>query len=294
MRLAATHPGVTVEEVIENTGFELVVPARVGVNDPPSETELSLLRELGTLGGGEWPTGGLYVVAGRNNQGSLFKLTEQEYEIIRSVIDEANIPAKPEIEFYDKKKAMQGLFLAEAQFDEMLEDIVKEHTDVDFILHGPGWWSCMSSVVPSDEAYPKGPITEPGRTPYLLESYENIYGDISAGSGYNALSRDLEFAKGFVKKLSRKLIYGTDMNDFFTPQEVHIKLLEGLGLTEEANEKMKRMLEEGKLDDKYVELETSTVNMPPVEIMFGAGMDAMEFTIKDMLGNILPKKTKSR
>jgi len=119
---------------------------------------------------------------------------------------------------------------------EGLEGIVKEHTDVDFILHGPGWWSCMSSVVPLDEAYPKGPIMKPGRTPYLLENYDNVYGDISAGSGYNALSRDLEFAKGFVKKLSRKLIYGTDLNDFFSPPEVHIKLLESLELTEEDNE----------------------------------------------------------
>jgi len=119
---------------------------------------------------------------------------------------------------------------------EGLEGVVNEYTDVDFILHGPGWWSCMSSVVPPDEAYPKGPVMKPGRTPYLLENYENVYGDISAGSGFNALSRDLEFAKGFVRKLSRKLIYGTDLNDFFSPQEVHMKLLDSLELAEEANE----------------------------------------------------------
>ncbi|HOC00915.1 MAG TPA: AAA family ATPase [Verrucomicrobiota bacterium] len=55
-----------------------------------------------------------------NNQGSLFKLTEQEFEIIRSLIDETNIAVPITIESYDKKKAMRGLFLAEAQFDEML------------------------------------------------------------------------------------------------------------------------------------------------------------------------------
>jgi hypothetical protein len=55
-----------------------------------------------------------------SNQGSLFKLTEQEYEIIRSLIDDTNIPVKIEIEPYDKKKAMKGLFLAEPQFDDML------------------------------------------------------------------------------------------------------------------------------------------------------------------------------
>lgn len=45
MRLAATHPGVTVQEVIENTGFELIIPENVPVNDPPSAEELRLLRE---------------------------------------------------------------------------------------------------------------------------------------------------------------------------------------------------------------------------------------------------------
>src|SRR4030043_27846 len=36
MRLAATHPGVTVQEVIENTGFELIIPYKGPVNDPQS------------------------------------------------------------------------------------------------------------------------------------------------------------------------------------------------------------------------------------------------------------------
>ena len=45
MRLAATHPGVTVQEVVENTGFELIIPENVPVNEPPSAEELRLLRE---------------------------------------------------------------------------------------------------------------------------------------------------------------------------------------------------------------------------------------------------------
>ncbi len=55
-----------------------------------------------------------------NHQGSLLRLTEEEYDIIRSLIDEAEIPVTAQIETYDKKRAMKGLFLAEAQFDEML------------------------------------------------------------------------------------------------------------------------------------------------------------------------------
>jgi len=45
MRLVATHPGVTVQEVIDNTDFELIIPEHVGVNEPPGVEELRLLRE---------------------------------------------------------------------------------------------------------------------------------------------------------------------------------------------------------------------------------------------------------
>ncbi|MBM3287041.1 MAG: 3-oxoacid CoA-transferase [Candidatus Eisenbacteria bacterium] len=45
MRLKAVHPGVTAEEVIKNTGFDLVIPGTVDNNAPPSAEELRLLRE---------------------------------------------------------------------------------------------------------------------------------------------------------------------------------------------------------------------------------------------------------
>ena len=45
MKLLAVNPGVTVEQVKENTGFELVIPDRVEENAPPSSEELRLLRE---------------------------------------------------------------------------------------------------------------------------------------------------------------------------------------------------------------------------------------------------------
>ena len=45
MRLKATHPGVSVEDVVAATGFELIIPGKVEVNAPPSAEELRLLRE---------------------------------------------------------------------------------------------------------------------------------------------------------------------------------------------------------------------------------------------------------
>jgi len=45
MRLKATHPGVTIEEVVANTGFELIIPDKIDANLAPSAEELRLLRE---------------------------------------------------------------------------------------------------------------------------------------------------------------------------------------------------------------------------------------------------------
>jgi acyl CoA:acetate/3-ketoacid CoA transferase beta subunit len=46
MRLVSVHPGVEVEDVVANTGFELVVPADVATTREPTDEELRLLREV--------------------------------------------------------------------------------------------------------------------------------------------------------------------------------------------------------------------------------------------------------
>jgi glutaconate CoA-transferase, subunit B len=45
MVLLATHPGVTVDQVVAETGFELIIPADVGQNEAPTEEELRILRD---------------------------------------------------------------------------------------------------------------------------------------------------------------------------------------------------------------------------------------------------------
>lgn len=45
MTLLSVHPGVSVEEVKENTGFELFIPDEVPVTDSPTLEELRLLRD---------------------------------------------------------------------------------------------------------------------------------------------------------------------------------------------------------------------------------------------------------
>ncbi|OPX40150.1 MAG: HslU--HslV peptidase ATPase subunit [Desulfobacteraceae bacterium 4484_190.1] len=59
-------------------------------------------------------------------------------------------------------------------------------------------------------------------------------------------------------------------------------------------EKLRRMLKKGKLDERYVELEVANTNMPMVEIFSSAGIEEMEFNIKEIFGNMFPPKKKKR
>ncbi len=45
MRLKSIHPGITVEQVLDNTGFELIVPDEVPTTPGPTPDELRTLRE---------------------------------------------------------------------------------------------------------------------------------------------------------------------------------------------------------------------------------------------------------
>lgn len=59
-------------------------------------------------------------------------------------------------------------------------------------------------------------------------------------------------------------------------------------------EKLRKMLREGKMDNRYVDLDVSDRAMPVVEIFSNVGMEEMGINFKDMLGNLLPKSTKRR
>jgi ATP-dependent HslUV protease ATP-binding subunit HslU len=59
-------------------------------------------------------------------------------------------------------------------------------------------------------------------------------------------------------------------------------------------DKLRRLLRSNKLDGRYVELETANRTVPMVEIFSGAGLEEMEFNLKEVFGNIFPSKKKRR
>ncbi len=84
-----------------------------------------------------------------------------------------------------------------------------------FIGHAQTWWANIDKDYRDDASnlYPRGPVRPGGLTDRYLSDYPNMYGDLSAGSGLNALTRDEEHTRDFLKRHQDKLIYGSDCND---------------------------------------------------------------------------------
>jgi ATP-dependent HslUV protease ATP-binding subunit HslU len=59
-------------------------------------------------------------------------------------------------------------------------------------------------------------------------------------------------------------------------------------------EKLRTMLRDGKMDNRYVDLDVSDRSMPMVEIFSNVGMEEMGINFKDMLGGMMPKNVKRR
>ncbi len=66
------------------------------------------------------------------------------------------------------------------------------------------------------------------------------------------------------------------------------------GPAHETREKLRQRLREGALDDRTVEIDVANRSMPMVEILGGQGMEEIQENLKDMLGNLLPQRTKRR
>ncbi len=61
----------------------------------------------------------------------------------------------------------------------------------------------------------------------------------------------------------------------------------------DTRQKLRKLLREGKLDERYVDIEVTSKNMP-IQVFSPSGMDEMDMNISDMIGNLFPKKTKQR
>ena len=88
--------------------------------------------------------------------------------------------------------------------------MLEKYPKTKFVGHADAFWANVSADYQNQEAYPSGPIVRGGITDKLLAEYPNMYGDLSANSGNNALSRDSAFTADFLARHQDKLMFGSD------------------------------------------------------------------------------------
>ncbi len=94
-----------------------------------------------------------------------------------------------------------------------LEMILRSMPKLILLGHGPAFWSEMGvlETVADRGGYPRYPIKAEGAVPKLFRRYPNLWGDLSAGSGYNALTRDRAYGIKFLNEFQDRLCFGTDI-----------------------------------------------------------------------------------
>lgn len=93
-----------------------------------------------------------------------------------------------------------------------LETCLQRFPKLKFFGHSQAFW-CEIGTYRGQHVrfgYPTGPVKE-GRIPQLMRKYPNLYGDLSAGSGCNALMRDRAHAAKFLTEFQDRLMFGMDI-----------------------------------------------------------------------------------
>ncbi len=115
-----------------------------------------------------------------------------------------------------------------------LERVLVECPETNFLGHAPGFWAHIGDdeqFLKTD--YPTGEIESEGKIAKLLRKYSNLYCDISAYSGFNALSRDAEYTKKFILEFENRIIYARDCYDNY-----HRDVIERLDLNADIKDKI--------------------------------------------------------
>ncbi len=104
-----------------------------------------------------------------------------------------------------------------------LEHTLQRYPNLKILGHGPVFWAELAKLkTPGERAFIfkhgggqvgylcSEPITEEGVVPALFRRYPNLYGDLSDGTCYNAITRDSEYGPKFLEEFSDRLLFGTD------------------------------------------------------------------------------------
>lgn len=94
-----------------------------------------------------------------------------------------------------------------------LEQVLAENPSLVILGHSQNFWVEIGGDGPSlpRNSYPRGKVIPGGRVVSLMRRYPGLHGDLSAGSGSNAVMRDPDFGYAFLEEFQDRLYFGTDI-----------------------------------------------------------------------------------
>ena len=181
--------------------------------------QLKREKDLGSIGVGE------LVYNKPFNSPEIFELLEAAESLEMPVL----FHMSPQIGKYYGVYDLKGLLY--------LEEALNRFKNLIFIGHSQAFWCEISKYDDNDpsyrDSYPEGPVVE-GRIGELMRKYPNLYADLSANSGANAIMRDKDYGISFIKEFSDRLFFGTDTynKDQEFPLDAYLEKLGQDGLIE--------------------------------------------------------------
>lgn len=107
-----------------------------------------------------------------------------------------------------------------------LEKVLQQFPRLTLLAHAASFWSEISADVTEEtrHTYTKGPVVGEGRIAALLRKFPNLICDISAGSGYSALSRDPDYTWRFIDEFYEQIVFATDISSQQTITKTAVQL----------------------------------------------------------------------
>ena len=122
-----------------------------------------------------------------------------------------------------------------------LEKVLQEVPDCILVGHAHGFWASISGDATENDfqSYPESDVAPGGALDRLMSEYSNLYGDLGAGSGANAIARDIEFGRDFLIRNADQLVWSSD---YLAPGDNirQLELYQRLDLPEEVQRKIFR------------------------------------------------------
>lgn len=185
-------------EVVEKYPEHFSFFCNIDPNEEDVESKLKEYKYKGALGLGEF--------------GTKIPFDDERMDVIFDACAKLELPFL----FHVSPNYVSAYGIVDYKGLPLLEKALQKHPNTIFIGHSQPFWYEMGiydTNIPDGalNGFPFTKITEEGRAVELMRKYPNLYADLSANSGSNAILRDQDYGVKFLNEFQDRLLFGTDL-----------------------------------------------------------------------------------